>query len=121
MGLTLFVLSTATLADFQHMSQAESTRAQVARRQMRKSQPVPVNRAAPDMTATIPSDTRPPVPDDESIPKPFNFPIVPRARVRTCGEKWQVIKMSGRAGDQTWRDFATKCLVENNSPDSSVR
>ncbi len=36
--------------------------------------------------------------------------------MRECGEKWQAMKMSGTAGDEIWRAFATKCLAAANGP-----
>lgn len=103
------VLAAAILAGLIQPASAEQ-----ARRSKRKSQPTTVTRTAPDITATIPQ-SKPPAArtDADDAPlKPFFLPAAPRSRMRACGLKWQGVKMSGRAGDETWRDFATKCLAE---------
>ena len=102
------MLAVTALCDLGGHAAAQQTR------RLRRSQPVSPAHAAPDMTATIPA---PKLPDDETLPTPFNLPVAPRARMRACGEKWQAIKMSGLAADQTWRDFATKCLAQADGTD----
>ena len=32
-----------------------------------------------------------------------------------CGMTWQGKKMSGEAGDETWREFATVCLAAKDA------
>lgn len=79
-----------------------------------KTQPPSRQKSAPDITATIP--VPPPQTDDETLPAPFNFPPSSRARMHACGQKWQAVKMSGTAADQTWREFATRCLTQPDEP-----
>jgi hypothetical protein len=91
-----------------------------AARKPRRSQPVLPSKAAPDRTATIPGPAAP-APEDETLPKPFNLPSAPRSRMKTCGERWQSIKMAGQAADETWREFATKCLAEKDASQGPSR
>ena len=84
----------------------------------RRSVPATPARSAPDMTATIPSRTVPPggAAEDEPLPPPVQLPKASRARMRACGETWEGMKQSGQAGDDIWRDFATKCLAAKGPP-----
>ena len=54
--------------------------------------------------------------DDKPLPPPFHLPQASRTRMRDCGLKWQAMKESGEAGEQIWRDFATRCLAAANGP-----
>ena len=36
--------------------------------------------------------------------------------MRDCGMKWQAMKMSGEAGDDIWRAYASRCLAAANGP-----
>ena len=84
----------------------------------RHSTPAHPSRAAPDVTATI-TKSAPQEPagsgNGGAIPPPFKLPSAPRARVRACGETWRDMKLAGTTGDDNWRDFALKCLVERGS------
>ena len=92
----------------------------------RRVPPAPTSQeVAPDITAAIvkrpiarPSDppAAPAKADDITLPAPFHLPVASRGRVRHCGLKWQAMKMSGEAGDDIWRDFATRCLAAANGP-----
>lgn len=82
-----------------------------------KTQPVARQKTAPDVTATIPAPA--PQADDETLPPPFNFPPTTRTRMHACGQKWQTVKMSGLAADQTWREFATRCLTQPDEPETA--
>ena len=89
----------------------------------RHTPPAPtVREVEPETTATIPSEpaTRPPATaakaDNEQLPPPFHLPNASRARMRDCGLKWQAMKVSGEAGDDIWRDYATRCLAATNGP-----
>lgn len=131
MALVGATLASLILADLVLAAATPAALAQPPRRSTRKSQPVPIARTAPDTTATIipagkaPSNTpgeaagAPAKPSPvatrhygEELAKPFDLPVAPRARMRSCGQKWQAVKMSGQAGSDTWREFATKCLTE---------
>jgi hypothetical protein len=46
-----------------------------------------------------------------ALPLSRSLPPVPRERMRACGLEWQAKKLSGAAGDKTWRDFALTCLI----------
>lgn len=93
----------------------------------RASTPVSPGRAAPDVTGTIKmpapaaaAQSTPLVKNDDDGPlKPFDLPAAPRARMRQCGESWQKIKLTGEAGDRTWREFATTCLRERETQTSA--
>lgn len=87
----------------------------------RRSVPVHASRTAPDVTATIakPAAAAPPqaavTKDDDVVPPPFTLPAASRAKVRSCGETWRDRKLAGTTGDDDWRDFALKCLVDQGS------
>lgn len=124
-GTLVLLFMAATVAGLLDGSSASAE--QNRRVPRRTSIPVPRSRAAPDVTGTVkgakPADTTPVTPvlkndDDEGPLKPFDLPAAPRARMRECGENWQKIKMSGEAGDRTWREFATVCLTERVTPSS---
>ncbi len=74
-------------------------------------------------TAAIPSrgPQQPSVPDptakdDDVLPPSFHLPTASRQRMRDCGLQWQGMKTSGEAGEQIWRDFATRCLAAASGP-----
>lgn len=87
------------------------------------AQPVPAARdtdtlttaAIPAGPAAHPSDATAKAGAD-TLPPPFRLPAASHARVRDCGRKWQAMKMSGEAGDDIWRDFATRCLAAASGP-----
>lgn len=81
----------------------------------------PLSQTAPDTTGTVlprnGAASGAPAPsqaDEEALPPLFNLPDATRTRMRRCGEKWRAIKMAGDAGEEIWRDFATKCLAAKN-------
>ncbi len=94
--------------------------ADAASKKVRKSQPASAAHAAPDTTATIAAPKVDPD-QNEALPVPFNLPQAPRTRMRACGERWQNIKLTGQAGDQTWREYATKCLAQSESAKLPLR
>jgi hypothetical protein len=103
---------------------SSTTRAQPSPHKVpRRAQPATTSRSAPEPTGTIakpePNKAEAMVPpiDEEALPTPFDLPKASRARMRLCGLKWQQIKMSGKAGDEIWRDFATTCLGAISDPD----
>lgn len=73
-----------------------------------RSQPAHVTQSAPDVTGTI---SKPAASDEAEALVPYYLPNVPRSRMRSCGETWHSMKMSGGTGDDDWRDFAKKCLA----------
>ena len=68
--------------------------------------PPPLQKPIPDPTA----------PDNDALPPPFHLPTASRERMRDCGLKWQAMKASGEAGEEIWRDFATRCLAAASGP-----
>lgn len=89
-----------------------------------RSQPAHTGQAAPDRTGSIakaaparPSPgpgapaAVPMQPAEEGPLVPVLLPNVPRSRMIACGETWRAMKMNGTTGDDSWRDFAMKCLV----------
>ncbi len=82
-----------------------------------KSTPQPP-RDMTDVTATIPAPIPQPfiaVDKDGNYPQ-FHLPIASRARMKACGLTWQDMKLEGKAADDTWREFATRCLAANDGP-----
>ena len=95
-----------------------------------RSQPARTAQAAPDRTGSIERNapmrpaavasapiTAPAVPSDsdDGALVPVTLPNVPRSRMVSCGETWRTMKMNGATGDDSWRDFALKCLVAKDA------
>lgn len=66
---------------------------------------------APEMAVPDPAAK-----DIGPLPAPFHLPTASRQRMRDCGLKWQAMKESGEAGEDIWRDFATRCLAASSGP-----
>ena len=79
---------------------------------------------APDRTGSVArtqDQFGPPAPlvaEDDAALAFYYLPNAPRTKVRACGETWRAKKMAGEAGDESWRDFAAKCLVAAEAPTS---
>ena len=52
---------------------------------------------------------------------PYTLPPASRTRMHECGVEWQRRKMSGEAGDEIWRVFASLCLVAPEGKTRSVQ
>jgi hypothetical protein len=93
---------------------------------LRHSHPASAAQSAPDMTGSV----RPPqsaamggaageppatAPAPVDVLTPFYLPDVSRRRMHACGEAWRERKLAGEAGDDTWRDFATRCLADGTA------
>ena len=52
---------------------------------------------------------------------PYTLPAASRARMHECGVEWQRRKLSGEAGDEIWRVFASACLVAPEGKTRSVQ
>lgn len=45
-------------------------------------------------------------------PAPTPAQLAARERMKTCGTEWRALKASGKAGNQTWREFSSTCLKQ---------
>ncbi len=89
----------------------------------RRAQPARAAQSAPDRTGSIartamgPAVPKPATPEPaDGVLTPIYLPSAPRSRMLACGEAWHVMKMNGTAGDDSWREFAFKCLAARDAP-----
>ena len=108
---------------------AEAAHGEASAKTPHHSQPARTGQAAPDRTGSLARASLPRTPSqppgaaipapaeaDDALLVPTTLPAAPRSRMVACGETWQAMKMNGTTGDDSWREFAMKCLVAKDAP-----